>query len=173
MIVSTLLILGMLVDNSHGVYDHTEFVEEIGYKHGRPTFVALARIPGNDLSDKKMFLAVDAREAWVDLLSSAAQAGFYIKVNYAFRTHAQQKKLARTNKKFASIPGWSPHQQGLAIDLNNCTKVVKNKRGKKVVIKTPLFYWLKKNAPRFGFYNTIKYEPWHWEYVAPSENANT
>lgn len=47
-------------------------------------------------------------------------------------------------------PGTSNHEQGEAIDFKNSSS-----RG------TPVFYWLSKNAARFGLKN-LPSEPWHW-----------
>lgn len=173
MICSILLssfIIGGTIDAATS--EHSKLVERTGYSKGKPVSIFLARIPGNDLKNNELYLVPQAQQAWSDLLAKAVADGYYIKVNYAFRTHRQQKELRRTNRKLAGIPGWSQHQAGLAVDINECTKVVRNKRGKRVTVKTPLFYWLRKNAPLFGFSNTIKSEPWHWEYVLPISNAS-
>lgn len=47
-------------------------------------------------------------------------------------------------------PGTSMHEQGLAIDFQNCSSR-----------STACFQWLSANATRFGFYN-LPSEPWHW-----------
>ncbi len=69
-----------------------------------------------------------------------------------------------------AIPGYSNHQNGIAVDLLNIEndKKVENKT------KSPfpaqwreswLWKWLEENANKFGLYqnNSIN-EPWHWEY---------
>jgi LAS superfamily LD-carboxypeptidase LdcB len=151
--------------------EHSKLIEDIGYKQGRPVLLTLAPIPRNPDIDRDLYLVPEAQLAWVDLLSASLQDGQLIKVNYAFRTHKQQRELRRTSRRWAGPPGWSQHQAGLAVDISGCVKTVKNKHGRLVKIKTPLFHWLKKNAPRYGFINTIKKEPWHWEYV-PIKNAS-
>ena len=69
-----------------------------------------------------------------------------------------------------ATPGFSNHQNGIAVDILN----VEN--GKTVVNKTKppfpdewrkswLWEWLTANANTFGFYQNTKInEPWHWEY---------
>lgn len=47
-------------------------------------------------------------------------------------------------------PGTSMHEQGLAIDFNNCSYQ-----------STACFQWLDRNASSYGFYN-LESEPWHW-----------
>lgn len=173
---AVILLLGLVFHNSAVAIDseeHSKLIEDIGYKRGRPVFITLAPIPGNSNLDTKLYLVPEAQSAWIDLLTASLQDGQYIKVNYAFRTHKQQKELRRTNRRFAGIPGWSQHQAGLAVDIGGCIKIVKNKHGKTVRVKTPLYYWLKRNAPLFGFTNPVKREPWHWEYVASLKHADT
>ncbi|MGV3759452.1 MAG: D-alanyl-D-alanine carboxypeptidase family protein [Actinomycetota bacterium] len=47
-------------------------------------------------------------------------------------------------------PGTSMHEQGLAIDFNNCSSR-----------STACYQWLSGNASSFGFHN-LPSEPWHW-----------
>ena len=47
-------------------------------------------------------------------------------------------------------PGTSMHEQGLAIDFNNCSSR-----------STACYQWLSRNASSFGFRN-LESEPWHW-----------
>lgn len=47
-------------------------------------------------------------------------------------------------------PGTSMHEQGKAIDFNNCSSR-----------STACYQWLASNASRFGFHN-LPSEPWHW-----------
>lgn len=71
-------------------------------------------------------------------------------VTSGFRTHAQQKKLYAQKGKTGLVarPGKSKHEYGVAVDLNL------NKRQLR---------WLQKNAKRFGLYQPMSYEPWHWQ----------
>ncbi|WP_052324276.1 D-alanyl-D-alanine carboxypeptidase family protein [Flavihumibacter sp. ZG627] len=69
-----------------------------------------------------------------------------------------------------ATPGFSNHQNGIAVDflnkergktLANSTKPAALKAWK----QTWLWEWLKSNANGFGFYQNTKIdEPWHWEY---------
>ncbi len=56
----------------------------------------------------------------------------------------------------AARPGWSTHQAGTTVDLDTRDRLGNLK---------PAYYWLVKNAARFGFYNTVKSELWHYEYT--------
>ena len=53
----------------------------------------------------------------------------------------------------AAKPGNSNHQHGQAFDLNT--------HG---FDGDPIYDWLAKNGPKFGFVRTVNKEHWHWEY---------
>jgi hypothetical protein len=55
----------------------------------------------------------------------------------------------------AACPGSSSHQSGRAIDFNFET----------ITEGGDFYRWLKDNAYKYGFKQTISYEPWHWEYT--------
>lgn len=131
----------------------------IGYTEGNPAIIDSSRIPGKDINGNFLYLRTDAAEAWKDMLSQAAQDGIFLEVVYAFRNHETQKRLKRKRPRKAARPGFSPHEAGLAVDINNCTKRVRHRK-----IKTETYRWLKANAPRFGFIQPVPNEPWHWTY---------
>ncbi len=78
--------------------------------------------------------------------------------------------LARYIRPKVAIPGYSNHQNGIAVDLLNVED------GKKVLNRTKspypdkwreswLWDWLTIHANNYGFFqNTHINEPWHWEY---------
>lgn len=71
-------------------------------------------------------------------------------------------KKNRYGKPVASAakPGTSNHGKGCAIDWAR-----KNSLGITVNLDTKTLDWLAENAPKFGFYNTVKTENWHWCWV--------
>lgn len=60
----------------------------------------------------------------------------------------------------AARPGTSNHGKGCAIDWAR-----KNTLGVTATLDTRTLKWLAENAPKFGFYNTVKSENWHWCWV--------
>lgn|GEM_PF-6483358 len=100
---------------------------------------------------------VSAAPQFLAIMEAARRAGVHLGVSSAFRTHAEQVRLyalyrsGRGNK--AARPGYSNHQMGLSVDLGNT-----GGDGRRNV------RWLKQNAARFGFYNDVRGEPWHWTY---------
>jgi len=89
--------------------------------------------------------------------NAAAQAGVTLRINSGFRTHAEQqyfyncyKTKKCNNGNLAAAPGYSNHQNGIALDIN--------------IPNQNTYNWLSRNASRFGFVRTVPSETWHWEY---------
>jgi LAS superfamily LD-carboxypeptidase LdcB len=82
------------------------------------------------------------------MVSAAARDGVQLRVTSGKRSYQQQVALYnKYGPGRAARPGKSNHESGNAIDFTN----------------TPgAFRWLKANASRFGFYNKIPHEPWHY-----------
>ncbi len=130
----------------------------IGYADALPLIVEVRPIGGHDLHGAPLYLRTDAAIAWLDLVQAARQAGFTLHVNFAFRTMEQQIALKRSSRKYANPPGLSTHQEGLAVDLKGC--VARKKRH-----RTKLDRWMVTNAPKYGWVQTSRKEPWHWTYT--------
>lgn len=162
------IVASFVIGGSYGNPDRINSITNIGYFDGKPSQIDLAKIPGRSLEGNHLYLASSIQDNWIELVSRALKDGHNIDVNYAFRTNKQQKRLYRKNRRLATAPGWSHHQQGIAIDISGCVKRIKTKRGRVKKVKTPLYYWLVANGPRYGFENTAPHEPWHWEFVGTS-----
>lgn len=90
--------------------------------------------------------------AWNEMKAAAAKDGILLTTTDSYRTYDAQVDVARRkglyrNGGLAADPGNSNHGWGTAVDVGAGAQRD----------------WLKKNGARFGF-NTIKREPWHWEY---------
>lgn len=107
---------------------------------------------------------------YVNMWKAADKEGLTLLVNSAYRTLEQQKKeYDLAGDKYASRPGFSEHQTGLALDI-----VTHNIVGNEFE-NTDEFRWLQNNAHRFGFilrYPKDKenitgyaYESWHYRYL--------
>jgi len=59
----------------------------------------------------------------------------------------------------AATPGRSKHGLGLAPDL-----MQRDARGRLVRLDSTTLAWLAEHGPSFGFWNSVKSEPWHWPY---------
>ncbi len=99
-------------------------------------------------------LAPAAADAFRRMRAAAASAGVEIGATGAYRDYAGQVDLARrkglySNGGLAAVPGTSQHGWGLAIDVD---------------VNADGQAWLRANASRFGFFEDVPREPWHWEY---------
>lgn len=122
-----------------------------GHVAGRAVRLELASIGGGH------YLRVDAAAAFNKMAAAAEADGVPLEKNSSFRTfeEQQQLKLEQLDGKRTdpvAEPGYSNHEGGVAVDIST-------KRG-----TNAQYVWLRANAHRFGFRQTISSEPWHWEY---------
>lgn len=104
-------------------------------------------------------VGVNTGSAYEKMRIAAARNGVNITVVSGFRTMDEQTYLYNcyrtkrcNNGNLAARPGYSNHQNGLALDLNTRARGVLS--------------WLNNNAATYGFRRTVRSEPWHWEYTA-------
>jgi hypothetical protein len=124
--------------------------EELGYRRGKSLALTTIRIDGD-------LVETSTANAYWAMHAAAAEDGVQLKIYSGFRTAAEQEWFYRCYEcgccnggVLAAKPGWSNHQSGRALDVKTSTPGV--------------LAWLKANAARFGFKNTVRSEPWHWEY---------
>jgi len=127
---------------------------------------ANGRIAATDLCtlwDGSNMLRGDAAVTLAELnLTYRAAFGRDLCITDAYRTLAEQRRLAYTKGGLAATPGTSNHGWGLAIDL--CSSETDS---------SAVMTWLNDNGPTYGWENPPwakrggagPYEPWHWEYV--------
>ena len=107
---------------------------------------------------------------YVSMWNDANEQGLVLLVNSSYRTFAeQQEQYDMSNDDYASRPGFSEHQTGLALDI-----VSDGVQGNEFE-NTDEFKWLQENAHKYGFilrypkdkeYITgYNYESWHYRYV--------
>ena len=95
-------------------------------------------------------------------------------INSGFRTMAKQEELYSKDPEFAAKPGWSPHQNALAIDIEvggNTSKLESkldrffiNEKGRTIRYRdTERYFSLVSVAREYGLVRTDPKEPWHWE----------
>lgn len=108
-------------------------------------------------------VTLESLAPWTRLKEAMAKKNLVLAIESGFRTFQKQAKLfdafQRGIGNLAAKPGFSNHQHGQAFDLNT-----------KGFDGNPIYDWLKKNGPRFGFIRTVNHEHWHWEY-RPDEAA--
>lgn len=112
-----------------------------------------SRLQSVGLGGHKLY--APAATNFVKMRAAARAAGINLTITDSYRSYPQQVDLARRKGLYsqgglAATPGKSNHGWGLAIDANvNSAKTLR---------------WMRTNAHRFGFYETVKREPWHWEF---------
>ena len=99
-------------------------------------------------------------------------------LNSSYRSYSEQDETWLTRKKaygtekadqYAARAGYSEHQTGLALDINQFNTTEKDFEN------TPAFTWLSNNAYKYGFIlrypegkeniTGYSYESWHYRYV--------
>ena len=124
------------------------------------------------------YMEKNAKNAFEKMAKDAEKEGYHIRATSTYRSYSYQKKLYNNYAKedgkekadtYSARPGFSEHQTGLAVDVDN-TKTSYTKFG-----NTKEFTWMKKNAYKYGF--ILRYtkenefitgymnEPWHYRYV--------
>lgn len=121
----------------------------LGYVRGKPVELELKSIGGG------LYLRADVA-SWYNAMKAAASAmGVTLQPSgprSAFRTPEQQASLTIERAEYAAQVNHSPHQGGIAIDLETTNSATNA--------------WLTANAGKFGFRRTVSNEPWHFEYRA-------
>jgi hypothetical protein len=115
------------------------------YSKGSPSNVKVIRIGGKRVTKT-------TGHAFLKMQKAALAAGVNLTINSGFRTQSEQQYLYNcyksgkcNNGNLAARPGYSNHQNGLALDLKTSS-------------------WLSNNASKFGFRRTVPSEAWHYEY---------
>ena len=120
---------------------------DTAYRGGRPYPIKVITVGGKPVMKS-------TGHAFLKMQAAAKAAGVRIGLSSGFRTMGEQEYLYGcylsgrcNNGNLAARPGYSNHQNGLALDVTTST-------------------WLAQNAGRFGFAATVRGEPWHYEHVA-------
>lgn len=137
--------------------------------------VELVEVPGGEKIDKRIYepltqMLNDAKESnWDEIpvvvagyRTNEKQTELYeekIK-EYKKKGYSEKEAIAEA-EKWVSVPGYSEHQIGLAVDINGATY--------------DLYFWLQENSYKYGFIfrypgnktdiTGISEEVWHYRYV--------
>jgi len=131
--------------------------------------------------DYRIYVLPQARDAFVKMAEAARKDSVELIVDSGFRSPAFQRRII--NKRLASgdsfdevlnsvaPPGYSEHHTGRAFDL--CPSEAR-------FAFTETYRWLKENASRYGFFETLPEDPnapltwesWHWTYRGESDSAS-
>jgi len=126
--------------------------------------VDLVEIVDNGLEIER--LTMGTIEPYFAMVAAAKASNVTVAINSGFRSYPEQKFLWEGFNRglpgfnTAAKPGYSNHQNGIALDI-----AVVGGTG------NPTYDWLVVNATAFGFLRTVSGEPWHWEYDPPKAEA--
>ena len=117
-------------------------------------------------------------EEYIKMFEDAEKEGLKFIISSSFRDYNEQEETYNEileesgeeyAKKYASLPGYSEHQTGLAFDILTMGTLTDEFE------KTKEFEWLKENSYKYGFIirypkgkeqiTGYDYEPWHYRYV--------
>jgi hypothetical protein len=142
-LIGCLLVLLLLAPAARA---DSEVRSATGFLRGRPLPLKLVTIDWVEVE-------VATARAFEAMRHAAAADGIELVIRSGFRDQEKQAQLYRAWKSGwgnpAARPGHSNHQSGRALDL--------------VVREPRIRNWLAVNARRFGFRNTVRREPWHYE----------
>lgn len=134
---------------------HADVRTERGYKNGRPVRIKVTQIGWAEVE-------VATARAFKKMAAAAEHDGIDLSIYSGFRTHQRQKELYRAFREGwgnkAARPGFSNHQSGRALDLR---------------VDGDVLRWMSRHARRFGFAQTVRGEPWHWEFTQAKRRTAT
>ena len=123
-------------------------------------------------------LVKEAKEMFEKMYEDAKKEGYTIRIISSYRSYNYQKYLYNNYKnkygeeeanKYSAKPGFSEHQTGLCIDIDN--RILNYEQ----FDKTESYKWMKKNSYKYGYIERYPkqkeritgytYEPWHYRYV--------
>ncbi len=132
----------------------------------------------SEFSSSTRQLVYEAKEAFEKMASAAKEQGYTINVSSAYRSYEYQKGLydnyvekdgVELADTYSARPGFSEHQTGLVVDIDNGTVDYNNFES------TEEFKWMQENAQNYGFIlrypknkeciTGYNYESWHYRYV--------
>lgn len=134
----------------------------------------IARVPDEYCFDGyRIYVEINTRDAFVEMAQTAKVDSIDLIIKSGYRSRRYQSEIIARRLaegysfqeiiKYVAPPGYSEHETGQAIDLNASDTVFGNSQ---------IYNWLKKNAHKFGFVESLPkdstslmpWEPWHWRY---------
>lgn len=163
------------------LYLNTRYILSNKYLYMSESYVpdGLEQIDSNYTSGKRL-LVCEAKNAFEQMAKDAQSQGYTIRAMSAYRSYQYQKDLYERYVEedgiekadtYSARPGFSEHQTGLVVDIDNKSTIYTK------FDTTKEFIWMKENAANYGFIlrypegkETITgytYESWHYRYVGP------
>ena len=162
----------------------TPFLNNIYLLTNKYLYMPSSYIPLNleyideNYSSGRRQLVKEARIAFEQMAKNAKMGGFTIRAISAYRSYQYQKDLyqryvsedgVENADTYSARPGFSEHQTGLVVDVDNGITNYEDFHN------TKEFIWMKNNAYKYGFIlrypegcekiTGYVYESWHYRYV--------
>jgi LAS superfamily LD-carboxypeptidase LdcB len=122
--------------------------------------------PANLVTYKGFQMLKGTSEALQAMQAAAKADGVNLTVTSAFRSDEYQAKLFKNAVakygsesaagKWVAPPGKSQHRSGRALDIK---------------LEKGVHAWLSKNAAKFGFYQPMSWEDWHWTFTGKARGS--
>lgn len=122
--------------------------------------------PANLVTYQGFQMLKGTAEALQAMQAAAKADGVNLTVTSAFRSDAYQAQLFKkavakygsesAARKWVAPPGKSQHRSGRALDIK---------------LEKGVHAWLSKNAAKFGFYQPMSWEDWHWTFTGKARGS--
>ena len=141
-------------------------------------FVPNDLVETKDYAKTSLLMQKIAYENFKEMANDAKKENLNIRIVSAYRSYSYQENLYNNYLKadsqeivdtYSARAGYSEHQTGLAVDIDN---IIKNYNQFHL---TKEFDWMQRNAYKYGFIlryplgkeniTGYKYEPWHYRYI--------
>lgn len=149
------------------------------YNYLREDYVPVNLVKmGNPYSKEGIYLVKEAKDNFYKLVDKAKEDGFTIRAISAYRGYTYQKRLydkyvevdgVSKADTYSARPGFSDHQTGLVVDVDNTINSFEN------FTNTKEYQWMLDNSYKYGFIlrypkgkesiTTYQFESWHYRYV--------
>lgn len=159
-------------------YLNTTYLLVNKYNYLKKDYVPNNLVILDDCYSKEIYLVKEARDNFIRMCHDIGDNNLTIRAISGYRSYAYQENLYNNYVKkdgvkiadtYSARPGFSEHQTGLVVDIDNNHLSYEN------FDKTNEFVWLKDNAYKYGFIlrypekkesiTGYSYESWHYRYV--------
>lgn len=154
------------------------------YNYLTSNYVPSNLVKLDEFARSGIYLVNEAYQAFKLMARDASIQGLNLRIVSAYRSYEYQQNLynsylAKDSQEvvdtYSARAGYSEHQTGLAVDIDNTRNLYTNFE------KTDEFKWMQDNCYKYGFilrYPKDKehitgymYEPWHYRYIGIKEST--
>lgn len=179
------IVIRVNIGLDHEFYTNTKEVTEYSlnmlvnkYHYVNSTYIPSDLVDLTEYTVAGMQMVNEAKVAFTKMAKDAESEGYKIRAISTYRSYSFQKDLYNSYVKndskeradtYSARPGYSEHNTGLAVDVDNITKIYTN------FGTTEEYKWMQKNAYKYGFIQRYTeenkditgyiVEEWHYRYI--------